>query len=155
MTAIPLDKQDINVIQWLDFQTHDYAYTPAEYSQLVKKGTALSVIASVEQKKVGFAIWERGARDKPGYLLRLGVMPNYRLKGIGRKILGWVCDDLRKSRKSSLKTVLSQNICLGPNDPLDVSGFMVKSGFICTGTVPDAFFEYGKKVEGLTFERKL
>lgn len=159
MSAIPLNKQDINVIHNLDFKSYHYPIDPSEYKQLVSRGTALSSIAVVGDKKVGFAIWERGARENAAYIIRLGVLPSYRRKGIGRKILGWVCADIRENKdiklNSKLRVVLPQVICLGPEDPDDVSGFMKKVGFKWIDTMEDLFYHYGRNEDGLVFERQL
>lgn len=159
MSAIPLDKQDINLIHNMDFKTYHYAFDATEYKTLVNRGTALSTFAVLHDKKVGFAIWERGTNRNPAYIIRLGVLLAYRKKGIARKMLGWICEDLRKNKNlkenNSLRIVLPQVICLGPNDPDDVSGFMGKVGFRCVEIMKDVFFHYGRHEDGLVFERKL
>lgn len=162
MSARPLAQQDINVIHSLDFKSYILPFDTenqqgkiVQWTKLAKRGTALSNIASVDNRRVGFSVWERGAKGKPAYILRFGVIPAYRRRGIARQIMGWVCDDLRAAKKKTVRTVLSQGTCLGANDPDDVSGFMTKIGFVWKDTIPKAFEEYGELVDGLVFERKL
>lgn len=155
MAAIPLDKQNMNVIHALDFKTNHLALEADQYKALLKKGTAVSTIASIEEKHVGFAIWERGPKGKPAYFIRFGVLPGHRRQGIGRKMMEWVETDLREAGKESIISVLSQSICMGPEDPDDVSGFMTKVGFTWIEALPDAFHEYNQHFDGFKFERKL
>jgi GNAT superfamily N-acetyltransferase len=155
MSAIPLEKQDINLIHTLDFKTYQYAFDIKEWGQLVQRGTVLSTLAVVNDVKVGLGVWERGAKGKPAYIHRLGVLPNFRNKGIGRKILSWIDLDLAAGRKEKVRTVLSQASCLGPRDPDDVSGFMKSVGFTWVEEVENAFTQYGKVYPGLVFERKV
>jgi len=164
MSAIPLADQDINVIHLLDFKSYDYPLEaavegkkpiPSEYAELVKRGTVMSTVAAVQDKRAGFAVWERGAKNKAAYIHRLGVSNTYRGRGIGLKILSWVEDDLKKARKKKVSMVLSACTCLGPNDPMDVSGFMVKAGFKWVREIDKAFFQYGKHQQGIVFEKEL
>ena len=158
MAAIPLKNQDINVIHSLDFKSYHHPFDIMgdkgellTWGKFAKKGAALSVVAHVDDKRVGFAVWDRAR----GYIVRLGVLPDFRRNGIGRSILGWVCDDLRTHGKTELRVVLSQDTCLGPNDPDDVSGFMKKVGFKWIDTVHEAYHHYNKYEDGLVFQRKL
>jgi len=167
--AVPLNKvPDINVIHTLDFMTYQYALEPDQYKALIGKGTVLSHVASIQGLHVGFALWERGSVKKPAFIHRLGVLPQIivdrkaiftRQKGIGTQILQQIIADIKGNKKSGsnlmLQMVLSENTCLGPKDLDDVTEFMTKNKFIWVKSYPDAFFEYGKKIEGLVFERNL
>jgi len=155
MTAIPLEKQDINVIHTLDFKTYQYAFDIKEWGKLVQRGTVFSTLAMVKDKKVGFGVWERGAKGKPAYIHRLGILPAFRNKGIARTVLNWIDADLKEARKDKVRMVLSQATCLGPKDPDDVSGFMKTMGFVWIEEIDDAFNQYGKSYPGFVFERKL
>ena len=155
MSAIPLEKQNMNVIHALDFKTHHFALEASQYKELLKQGTAVSTIASIEDKHVGFAIWSRGAKGKPAHFIRFGVLPEFRKRGIGRKMMQWVENDLREARKESVIAILSQSLCLGPEDPDDVSGFMSKVGFTWFEQLSEMFHEYNQVFDGYKFERKL
>lgn len=163
MTARPLAQQNINIIHSMDFKSYVHSFdTPVgddnkllTWSKLVTRGTAISTLALVDKKHAGFAVWERGPKGKPGYIIRLGVLPVYRRRGVARTILSWVADDLRAAKKKIMRVVLSQTTCLGVDDPDDVSGFMKKVRFKWIETVPEAFFQYNKYEDGLMFERKL
>lgn len=168
-SPVPLNKvPDINVIHTLDFMSYQYALEPELYKALISKGTVFSQVVSMQGIHVGFALWERGSIKKPAFIHRLGVLPriiiaqkttHIRQKGIGTKILQRVIDDIKRNKKPEsnmmLQMVLSENVCLGPKDPDDVTEFMKKKEFIWTKSYPEAFFEYGKKAEGLVFERDL
>jgi GNAT superfamily N-acetyltransferase len=145
----------MNIIHALDFKTHHFAFEAKQYKELMKKGTAVSTIASIEDKHVGFAIWERGPKGKPAYFIRFGVLPEFRNRGIGRKMLSWVLADLEEAKKKSVCSVLSQSVCLGPGDPDDVTGFMAKTGFKWVEQVPEMFFQYNQHFDGYKFERTL
>lgn len=153
--AIPLEKQNLAVMQAMDYRTYDYAFFPEEYTKMAKKGTMLSCMAMVNERPVGFAIWERGPRKSPAHIVRFGVIPNLRRRGVGRQMLDWLIDDLKRHRKTSLRSILSHVTCLGPNDPDDVSGFMTKMGFKWVDTIDKAYFQYGNNEDGIVFEREL
>ncbi len=153
--ATPLDKQNLALLQSMDYRTYAYAYDPGDYQQMAKKGTMLSCLAMVDSKPVGFSIWERGPRGKPAYIVRFGVLPNMRRKKIGTQMLSWVMVDLKNHGKRTVKTALSHVTCLGPGDPDDVSGFMIRVGFKWTSTIEKVFFEYGCWEDGIVFERSL
>jgi GNAT superfamily N-acetyltransferase len=155
MAAIPLEKQNMNIIHALDFKTNHFALDADIYKKLLKEGTAVSTIASIEDKHVGFAVWGRGPKGKPAYFIRFGVLPEFRRRGIGRKLMQWVVADLQEARKKSVVSVLSQAVCMGKNDPDDVSGFMEKVGFTWVEAIPEAFHEYNQHFDGFKFERKL
>lgn len=151
----PVEKANLALLQALDYRIYAYAFDPEDYTRMAQKGTMMSLTAMVDAKPVGFAIWERGPRNKPSHIVRFGVLPHVRRRGIGRQMLGWITNDLWSHGKRQLRSVLSQITCLGPNDPDDVSVFMQKTGFKWVGTNENLYFHYGRWEDGLVFEKDL
>ena len=168
-TPVPMNKvPDINIIHYLDFMTYQYALEGEQYKTLIGKGTVQSQLVMLHGFNAGFALWERGSVKKPAFIHRLGVLPRLivdgkvvlvRRNGLGTGLLNSIVNDVKQNKKPgsnmTLQMVLSHYTCLGPSDPDDVSEFMKNSDFTWSKSYPDAFFEYGNKVEGLVFERNL
>ena len=167
----------------MDVRTYQYPFTPQQYKHFTGMDAQLA-IARAHDYGVGFVIWDRGTVEHAAVIYRLGVVPelvirssdgldrNYatyrrfestttrsipvRRKGLGRRLVEFVENDVRMANKSdALQMTVSSALCRGEVDPDDVSVFLQKVGFRCSGTAKDMFFEYGRPEDGYIFKKEL
>ena len=149
---------DINTLQTLDLKSYHYPMPLVEWQERVKGSgqdkEARIVICEVMHKPVGFAMWSTGDMET-GHLLRIGVMPRFRRKNIGRLLVESCARDLCKSGCEAIKVVVPHIHCC-PGDDDDVSEFLRACEFYPNGKViHDWRRMYGNDIDGYEFERKI
>ena len=150
---------DINTLTALDLKTHQYPMPLKEWQTKLsgsgKQDQARIVLCVVAGLPVGFAMWSIDNEHNISHLLRLGVLPDFRLHGLGRLLVHACAQHSYEMRCDKVKIVVPDLNC-SPGDPDDVSAFLNKLEFTATGEIIPEWGEmYGEPIEGYAFERQL
>ena len=150
---------DINTLKALDLKTHQYPMPLEEWQKRIngsgKKDEARIVVCEVSKIAVGFAMWSIDFEQKFSHLLRLGVLPDFRGRGIGRVLVHKCAQHSHENQCEKIKIVVPHVNCC-PGDPDDVSTFLGKVEFHATGEIIHNWrVMYGDDIDGYIFERSL
>jgi hypothetical protein len=149
---------DANVLSSLDLKCYPYPLTLDKWKDLAnnsgKKAAPKVVVCEVLRKPCGFAVWN--SEDfEVARIIRLGVVPASRKKGLGTLLLNKVKHYSQIKQIDKLQVIVPDIHCQ-PGDPDDVSGFLSKSLFHTTGEVIHDFrYMYGDWRDGYVFERNI
>jgi len=148
---------DINSITDMDLKCYPYPLEMSEWQEKIKgsgnKDYARIVVAEYGPMPLGFAMWSADL-EHVGQLHRLGVLPQFRRKGLGTLLLAACNSHCRENQCDVLRTIVPSLHCQ-PGDPDDVSVFLTRTGFRATGKVLHSYrIMYGDEVDGYEFERR-
>lgn len=155
---------DINVIRDLDIKCYDYALEMPEWQDLLntsgQENCARVVVVEAYRKPIGFAVWkmlppESGVDQQICFLYRLGVRPGSRGHGLGSLLLKTCQEHAIRMQADLIRATVPDFKCR-PDDPDNVSGFLLHHDFQATGHIlPEYKFMYGKWTDGYIFEKRL
>lgn len=113
-------------------------------------------VATVRGTVVGFAVFKRDEEDhRATHLMKLGVKPEFRNRGIGRELLKSVIQFARLINQQTLFTIIPEYM-VNPEDPYDASVWLSKMGFrAVVPLVPEFCTHLGELQAGVRFELEL
>lgn len=149
---------DINTLLALDIKSYNYPLSLDNWQVLVKgsgqKFEPRVVLVEVFRRPVGFAMWQQKDEDIVVFL-RLGILPQYRKKGLGRLLVTKCVEDSRLREVKKVQISIPELHCI-PEDPDNVVGFLNRVGFQPTGEIVENYsVMYGESVDAYVFERSL
>lgn len=156
---------DLNSIKDIDLKSYVYSLTTAQWQELLKASKndeqARVIMAEYELDVVsphgyrtrsnpaGFAVWQK--HDGDYLLLRLGVVPEFKRRGVGSLLFSTIVTDARKKGIDTIWATIPDCHAL-PGDPDDASAWLLKMGFRATGKIIEEYkFMYGRMREGIEF----
>lgn len=152
---------DMNKLQTLDLKCYQFPIPLQEWQERLKGSgkddEARIVICEVYQTVAGFAMWSVDKDHDGSHLIRLGVIPRFRMNGLGRLLVQACVRDTRKHGCEFIRTVVPHIHCY-PGDEDDVSVFLSRCDFFPAthnGVLHDYREMYGQPVDGYVFERKI
>lgn len=149
---------DLADLKALDIKCYHYPITNDGWQDLLKKSGKVDassvIIAEYSRQRIGFAVWWNLDEDSIE-IMRLGVHPYYRRKGVGSLLLAKILSDTRHLGASTIQlTAPSVHCCPGDKD--DISEFLISSGFKATGEIIEDFkVMYGDLVDGYIFKMRI
>lgn len=149
---------DINDLTTLDLKCYHYPLNMTSWRELLRESgkpmRGRVTVAEYGRYKIGFAVWLNLDKETIE-IMRLGVHPDYRRRGIGSLLLSKIMADAQHQQAKTLR-ITAPDIHCEPGHPDDVSDFLINSGFKTTGEVVSDFKRmYGDMVEGYIFEMRL
>lgn len=150
---------DINKLRTLDLKCYQYPMPLEEWQARVKgsgqNNEARIVLCEVMHMPSGFCMWNIDIKTMIARILRMGVLPKFRMNGIGRLLIENAVLDARKNQCDKI-IVSVPHIHCKPQDADDVSVFLTRCNFSPNGNVIHEWCQmYGNMVDGYEFERKL
>lgn len=155
---------DINTLVALDLKTYNYPLSMEDWKVLVhgsgKKKEPRVVLLELMGKPVGFCMWqdrepEEGQKELVADLLRVGIVPGYRNRSLGRLMVDRCAEECNRNRLDKIRVLVPEVHCV-PDDPDNIVGFLNKVDFFPTGEIVEDFkVMYGDLVDAFVFERKL
>ena len=148
---------DITQLRDLDLKCFQYPFSMAEWQHFIqgsgKKNEPKVMILEVLKKAVGFAMWEANIQESHINVFRVGVLPLLRRRKLGTALISTIVKDAKINHMDKIKCIVPDIHCT-PNDPDDVSEFLLHNGFSATGEIVYGIFGmYGSNVDGYTFEK--
>lgn len=148
---------DISQLRDLDLKCFQYPFSMAQWQHFIqgsgKKNEPKVILVEVVKSAVGYAMWEIDTEANVLSLLRIGVLPPFRRKKLGSTLFMAVIKDAQRNQLDKIRCVVPDIHCV-PNDPDNVSGFLLANGLSATGEIVyDAFQMYGSNFDGYVFER--
>lgn len=148
---------DIGVLTNLDTKAYHYPLALEAWQEAVKgsgkKGEARIVVAELGKKAVAYGMWSIDTKKNEVVLDRLGVLPEYRLSGLGKLFILACMEFANKEMCDTIKITVPDLHCQ-PEDPDDVSVFLNRMGFKTTGKcIDDWKIMYGEMREGYEFTK--
>jgi [ribosomal protein S18]-alanine N-acetyltransferase len=110
-------------------------WTRQDMAELVASRGIAGVVLQVEDEAIGFAVWRIAADEAE--LLTIAVLPNWRRRGAGRKLLDAVIADAREARAHSLF------LEVGTDNPPALALYG-KAGFAAVGS-RQAYYRRGER----------
>jgi GNAT superfamily N-acetyltransferase len=149
---------DNNALADLDLKCYDYPYSNERWKELAgesgKKKKPRVVVLEVLRKPAGYAVWNYLDEDT-AKIIRLGVKPGWRRKGLGSVLLGKIIHHSQIEKADKLQVIIPDIHCI-KGDPDNVSGFLAKTNFTATGEVIEGYrYMYGEWRDGYVFERNI
>lgn len=111
-------------------------------------------LARISDRVVGHALISENHPDSICNLFSLVVNPQFRYKGVGRKLVQAITDSCDKQLEKIRVYVPSYQI-EDAEDPYNIHGWLNKTGFKATGVRDQDCFRYGKYYDTYIFERPL
>lgn len=113
-------------------------------------------VATIKGTVVGFAVFKRDEEDRSAtHLIKLGVKPDYRNRGIGRELLKSVIQFACLIDQKTLYSLVPEYM-VHPDDPYDASVWLSKMGFRAVlPMVPDYCTHLGTRQDAVRFVLKL
>jgi GNAT superfamily N-acetyltransferase len=145
--------RDVNYIKDIDLKSYQYPWPDESWFTLGDEETHHWCVATRRAEPIGFAVWQ----DHPQAveLHRIAVKPPEQRKGVGTQLVKYVCDYAKERYRGRIVTVVPEINCL-PNDPDDVSGWLLKLGFKAEAPIlRDHVRRYGRLVDCYTFALEL
>lgn len=145
----PGTDREVNLVKDLDLKSYDYPWEREKWSEMVGENPGKWCLATIAGKAVGFAIWRMEPDE--AVLLRLGVRPDNRKKGVGAALLERVVKYARSSGAKRVSLLVPEIHCF-PGHPDDVSQWLLNRKFRSGGSiVREHAFMYGQWVDGFRF----
>lgn len=128
--ATPADLETLTLLgrEIFGMEAHDI-YT---FRQLLDISRPLAFVATVQGRHAGYAIVAPTWEARCAWLLTLGVVPDYRRQGIGRKLMGAVVQGLTRLNVSEIKLTVE------PYNE-NAKNLYASMGFVCEGNCADYF----------------
>jgi GNAT superfamily N-acetyltransferase len=155
---------DINTLVALDLKAYNYPLSMDDWKVLVhgsgKKKEPRVVLLELMGRPAGFCMWKdaepkEGEEERIVDLLRVGITPSYRKRGLGRLIVDRCAEECNRDRVDKIRILVPEVHCV-PDDPDNIVGFLNKVDFNPTGEIIDNYkVMYGDSVDAFVFERKL
>ena len=150
---------DINALKDLDLKSYQYPLDLEEWQSRItgsgKPNESKIIITEVFRKPVAYAMWSVDHEHKGIWLERLGVLPKYRLAGLGSRLVQSCLEDGHDKFCEEAR-VIAPSIYCEPGNEDDISVFLNKCGFNPNGEiVHDMRKMYGERVDGYIFVRKI
>jgi GNAT superfamily N-acetyltransferase len=150
---------DINALKDLDLKSYHYPLELDQWQERIhgsgKPDESKIVVTEVYNKPVAYAMWNVDKEHNGIHLERLGVLPNFRLNGLGRRLALRCLQEGYDQFCEEVRTIVPSVHCR-PGEPDDVSVFLNKCGFKPNGQiVHDMRKMYGKTVDGYIFVRQI
>jgi GNAT superfamily N-acetyltransferase len=148
LTTRPAKPNDFPRIKRIDLSTYPYPWGEDDW---LYKMNFVSVATSWGAV-VGFIVWRVDQTNLSTRIHRLGVLKDHRRKGAGSALIG---DCIRTCSTKKIDILVPEyQVCPGGEE--DASLFLKSLGFVAkTPFQKGAFFEYGRKYDGVLFELKL
>ena len=155
---------DINTLVALDLKTYNYPLSMDDWKVLVhgsgKKKEPRVILLELMSRPAGFCMWkesepEEGKDEQIVELLRVGILPEYRGRSLGRLLVDRCAEECNRNRMDKIRLLVPEVHCV-PDDPDNIVGFLNKVDFFPTGEIVEDFkVMYGDMVDAFAFERKL
>jgi GNAT superfamily N-acetyltransferase len=149
----PGGDRDVNLVKDLDLKCYQYPWEPDQWADAVGSGQAKWCLATLQDKPVGFAIWQLTSE---GVVLdRLGVRPDSQNQGVGTELLRHVLKYTQTLNAKKITTVVPEINCC-PGHPDDVSSWLVSRGFqTVLPIIPNHAYMYGQWSDGFCFVKPI
>jgi GNAT superfamily N-acetyltransferase len=149
----PGGDREVNVVKDLDLKSYHYPWGVEEWQATAGDDPAKWCLAFLKNKPTGFAIW-RDTDDEVD-LLRIGVRPDSRRRGVGTELLSHVVKYAEMHGMSRVALTVPEINCF-PGHPDDVSEWLLHRKFRAAPPIVKAHaYRYGQWVDGFRFVRTL
>lgn len=112
-------------------------------------------IATLDYRHCAYSLCEDNRADNVMTIHRLGVVPNFRGRGVGGLLLHRLEYKAVVQHMKSIEIPLPETSCQGHDDPYDVTGWLQKRGYRCVRTQENLFLAYGRHVDGYIFGKSI
>jgi len=153
ITIRPGGDREVNLVKDLDLKSYHYPWDTEQWQATAGTDPAQWCLALLKGRPSGFAIW-RMADDEVN-LLRLGVRPVSRRRGVGTELLWHVVKYGRTHGAKRVSMIVPEINCF-PGHPDDVSDWLSKRRFRAEPPIVKEYaFMYGQWVDGFRFVKEL
>lgn len=151
----PAEITDIGGLMNTDLKCFDAPWPTDMWRECPHKCSLVSVGGNV----AGFVVFtalqfifpgsERYVTADDVWIVRMGVKPEYRNKGLGSLLLDRVLDFADHNKARRIAGIVSENTVV------DLRHWLTKRKFLAAGIVNNCFTEYGDDTDGILWQRKL
>jgi len=150
MEVVPATAKDRLILQDIDIKTYFYPVSDEGWAHVLTDSSCMAYLVRIGHKHVAYMILEPSKDNLSVH--KLGVLKQYRGLGAAKKLLERA-EELKQATKSRALEVLVPEVHCLAGDPDDVSLFLKFQGFKAAGVRKDFFRMYGRRYDGIVFER--
>jgi len=136
----------------IDIKCFDAAWSPDAWA--LASGNYVIKVATFYGTVIGFETFFHAKDHNSVFIPKLGVLPAYRRKGIGRSFVKDAIEFAGQVKATRLETLLPESM-LRPGEPVFCGEWMNKVGFKATGIEKDVFVAMGQPEDGIRFTLSL
>jgi ribosomal-protein-alanine N-acetyltransferase len=134
--------QDLRSVMAIEEASFVTPWTEDDFKRVLKAKAKCVVLAESARKVIGYMALE--VLPKSFCVLSMAVHPDYRRKGVGTRLLGWLCDQLKLMSKGKVAIEVRET-------NLGMQLFLRNCRFHATEVLRDYYEDTGE--DGYRFER--
>jgi len=137
-------------LQDCDVKCFDYGWTNEEWAFAIESYSVK--VAHFYGTPIGFAVFVV-VNDEPRivHLFKVGVKPPFRKRKAGRLLIHEATTFARVQGLNEIEAVVPEMLC-SPGEPQDITGWLLKVGFLGTGVIRNYIQNMGVKEDGYKFK---
>lgn len=135
---------DLVKVLAIERASHEHPWSEQDLRSVLRRRSHAGIVAVSGSQVVGFLVFE--ALLNSLFLTNLAVHPRLRRRGVGRKLLGWLCDQLGPSGRCKVRSELRES-------SLDAQLFLRSCGLRAVDVVRDYYEDTGE--DCYRFERDI
>lgn len=157
----PAEVVDISSLMNIDLKCFDYPWTqdmwrecPYNCSVTAFAGTPVGLVAYTD-KPLKFPGSDFVAAANAVWIVKLGVKPEFRLRGMGSSLLDRVVDFAAYNQADKILTITPETDCYTRILNFDLNDWLQTRKFRAQGLIHNCFTEYGEQTDGVLWQRNL